>query len=246
MLSGSCKYAIVISNVPVIQSGLENIFARHFPEHELTHCRSLEELTLLQLRRAVLVIADLSGDLSQPKTACEQYYRLMSQYLDIHWVFMVPRMMYALSIELLMRPESTLLSDVEPIDGIISAIRAGSASAEKISRTLLSPRFNEFDDEMRKAVRLTLSERQVLRLIGKGWGINQIAVLLKKSNKTVSAQKNSAMRRLALRSNAEMYAWVNSAQGMSELNLTAAYGEHKEWKSVPLNDVILPSSKIAQ
>ncbi|XPE66856.1 helix-turn-helix domain-containing protein [Shigella flexneri] len=46
-------------------------------------------------------------------------------------------------------------------------------------------------------------ERKVLRLLGKGWGINQIASLLKKSNKTISAQKNSAMSRLAIHSNAE-------------------------------------------
>ena len=78
---------------------------------------------------------------------------------------------------------------------------------------------------------LTLSERKVLRLLAKGWGINQIAALLKKSNKTISAQKNSAMRRLSLRSNAEMYAWINSNQGMKELNLYSAYGEQAEWKS---------------
>ncbi|MDZ6205232.1 helix-turn-helix domain-containing protein, partial [Klebsiella pneumoniae] len=79
---------------------------------------------------------------------------------------------------------------------------------------------------------LTLSERKVLRLLAKGWGINQIAALLKKSNKTISAQKNSAMRRLSLRSNAEMYAWINSAQGMQELNINSAYGEQMEWKKI--------------
>lgn len=51
-----------------------------------------------------------------------------------------------------------------------------------------------------------------------------------KSNKTISAQKNSAMRRLSLRSNAEMYARINSAQGMKELNLYSAYGDNTEWK----------------
>lgn len=44
-----------------------------------------------------------------------------------------------------------------------------------------------------------------------------MASLLKKSNKTISAQKNSAMRRLAIHSNAEMYAWINSAQGAENL-----------------------------
>ncbi|MEX0526847.1 DNA-binding response regulator, partial [Raoultella terrigena] len=70
-------------------------------------------------------------------------------------------------------------------------------------------------------------------------GINQIAALLKKSNKTISAQKNSAMRRLSLRSNAQMYAWINSAQGMKELNIYAAFGEQKQWKKTPHLDMSL-------
>jgi hypothetical protein len=45
-----------------------------------------------------------------------------------------------------MRPESTLLSDMEPIEGVINAIRAGSERAERISQTLL-PRIPESEDE---------------------------------------------------------------------------------------------------
>jgi hypothetical protein len=63
--------------------GLGDILERHFPEYELTFCRSLEEITLLQLRRASLVIADLSGEQRQMRNACEQYYSLLSQYTDI-------------------------------------------------------------------------------------------------------------------------------------------------------------------
>ncbi|VDZ69765.1 Putative regulator [Klebsiella aerogenes] len=94
-------------------------------------------------------------------------------------------------------------------------------------------------DDAGETVILTFSERKVLRLLAKGWGINQIAALLKKSNKTISAQKNSAMRRLSLRSNAEMYAWINSAQGMKELNLYSAYGDNTEWKKISQHDVSL-------
>ena len=78
---------------------------------------------------------------------------------------------------------------------------------------LLSPPVTpEILEHSVQSIVLTLSERKVLRLLGKGWGINQIAMLLKKSNKTISAQKNSAMRRLSIHSNAEMYAWINSSQ----------------------------------
>ncbi|MCV5838717.1 DNA-binding response regulator, partial [Escherichia coli] len=31
---------------------------------------------------------------------------------------------------------------------------------------------------------------------------------------------------------AEMYAWINSAQGMQELNINSAHGEQMEWKKI--------------
>lgn len=143
-----------------------------------------------------------------------------------------------------MRPGSTLLSDIEPIEGLIGTIRNGNRDAEKISQTLLSSDYPGHDDSSNKLEHLTLSERKVMRLLGKGWGINQIAMLLKKSNKTVSAQKNSAMRRLSLRSNAELYAWINSTDGMKELNLISAYGEQSKWNA-PMQKSTLPSSNNA-
>lgn len=227
-----CKFAVIISKIPVMQSGLSAIMGTHFPDYELNFCQSLEELTLLQLRRTDVVIVDFSGEIRQPRALCEQYYTLLSQYRDIHWIFMISRQYYSLAVEFLMRPESTLLSDSDPIDRVIKAIQQGGVSNEKISQTLLSMQnSDEMEGDNDRLIMLTLSERKVLRLLAKGWGINQIAALLKKSNKTISAQKNSAMRRLSLRSNAEMYAWINSNQGMKELNLYSAYGDQAEWKS---------------
>ena len=243
MLSLHGKHCVVISRIPVMQKGFAGVMARHFPDFELTFCRSLQELTLLQLRSADVIIADISGEYRNPRGSLEEYYSLLNQYREIHWIFLVSRPLYPIAVELLMRPESTLLSDMEPIDGVINAIRAGSERAERISQTLLIPEPQSVEDE--HVIALTHSERKVLRLLGKGWGINQIATLLKKSNKTISAQKNSAMRRLSLRSNADMYAWINSTQGMRELSLMSAYGEFEEWKK-PIQQDISPSSKIAR
>lgn len=240
MPSKGCKRAIIISKSPIMQTGLGSVMSRYFPDYERAFSRSQEELTLLQLRRAIVVITDLSGDQRNARSLCEQYYRLQNQYRDIHWIYLVPRTIYPLAVELLMRPESTLLSDIEPIEGVVNAIRSGSEHAERISQTLLKPEPEEFYDNQ-DDVMLTFSERKVLRLLGKGWGINQIATLLKKSNKTVSAQKNSAMRRLSLTSNAEMYAWINSTKGMKELSLFSAYGEQDEWKRAPQKDISLSS-----
>ncbi|SVF80084.1 Global regulator [Shigella flexneri 2a] len=147
---------------------------------------------------------------------------------------MVSRSWYSQAAELLMCPTATLLSDVEPIENLVKTVRSGNTHAERISAMLTSPAMTETHDFSYRSVILTLSERKVLRLLGKGWGINQIASLLKKSNKTISAQKNSAMRRLAIHSNAEMYAWINSAQGARELNLPSVYGDAAEWNTAEL------------
>ncbi|EGW78048.1 transcriptional regulator, LuxR family [Escherichia coli 3030-1] len=189
MLPGCCKNGIVISKIPVMQAGLKEVMRTHFPEYEIISSASAEDLTLLQLRRSGLVIADLAGESEDPRSVCEHYYSLISQYREIHWVFMVSRSWYSQAVELLMCPTATLLSDVEPIENLVKTVRSGNTHAERISAMLTSPAMNETHDFSYRSVILTLSERKVLRLLGKGWGINQIASLLKKSNKTISAQK---------------------------------------------------------
>ncbi|HHC4715807.1 TPA: helix-turn-helix domain-containing protein [Escherichia albertii] len=234
MLPGCCKNGIFISKIPVMQAGLKEVIKTHFPEYDMTSSASAEELTLLQLRRAGLVIVDLAEQIEHPRAVCEHYYSLISQYREIHWIFMVSRAWYTLAVELLMCPTATLLSDLEPIDSLVKTVRSGNAHADRISAMLTSPVMSETQDSNYQSVVLTISERKVLRLLGKGWGINQIASLLKKSNKTISAQKNSAMRRLSIHSNAEMYAWINSAQGARELNLPSVYGGAAEWNTTEL------------
>jgi len=59
MLSLHGKHSVIISRIPVMQNGLGGVMTRHFPDFELTYCSSLQELTLLQLRRADVIIADI-------------------------------------------------------------------------------------------------------------------------------------------------------------------------------------------
>ena len=51
MLPGQGKFGVVISKIPVMQSGLKVIFNENLPDYELSFCRSHDELTLLQLSR---------------------------------------------------------------------------------------------------------------------------------------------------------------------------------------------------
>ena len=40
MLSLHGKHGVVISRIPVMQNGLGDVVTRHFPDFELTYCRS--------------------------------------------------------------------------------------------------------------------------------------------------------------------------------------------------------------
>ncbi len=230
---------VIISRIPIIQSGLLTLVKDNFPEYAVSCHPCIEELTLMQLRRTQLIIVELSQGYSESKALCEQYYSLMAQNKESRWIFLVNKASYPLAVEYLLRPESTLLSDAEPLSQVIAAIRDQGDQANRISASLTAQEVGDFPVLQETKTSLSLSERQVLRLLAKGWGVNQIAMLLRKSNKTISAQKNSAMRRLLLRGNAELYAWLNSNQGMKELNLLPVWGEPMQWKPAPQTDMSL-------
>lgn len=173
----------------------------------------MNRLPLFILQQVTLAIIDLTGsaeDVERDLRLLQPFYGL-SQH--INWVFLIPEFARFTALQVLLRSDSVLLPNTATLDEIKQNILhwEGGTSHLGGAQTAVT--------EAPAALVLTLSERQVLRLMAKGWSINQISGLLKKSNKTVSAQKNSAMRRLALRSNAEMYAWINSPCGMRELNL---------------------------
>lgn len=245
MLALHGKHSVIISRIPVMQNGLGGVMTRHFPDFELTYCSSLQELTLLQLRRADVIIADISGEYWNPRGALEEYFSLLNQYRNIHWIFLVSRPLNPIAVELLVRPESTLLSDIEPIEGLVNAIRAGSERAERVSQALLTPEPQSTGEEDEQVIALTHSERKVLRLLGKGWGLTKSPHCLRRAIKL-------SVRRKTVRCDGCHYAvmpictpWINSTQGMRELSLMSAYGEFEEWKK-PIQQDISPSSKIAR
>jgi hypothetical protein len=92
-----------------------------------------EELTLTELGRTRLVIVDLSGDISQPQEVCEYYCFLMTQYKDIHWVYIVGRASDREAQIFLARDNSTLVSDMAPVARLGAAICAESEAPGGLS-----------------------------------------------------------------------------------------------------------------
>lgn len=234
MLQSYNRQGIVISETPLMHSGLQKVVDNHIERMALLHFVDVKDVDNNDLIRTSVVIAELGGDEQKLARECESYYSLISRFREVHWVFLVPRACFTKAVEWLMRPETTLLSTCESIETVANAIFLGNQKVDRISHSLLMAGHESSNDEENTPL-LTASEKQVLRLLGKGWGINQIAQLLKKSNKTISAQKHSAMRRLSLKTNAEMYGWINSFQGLKELNLLSMHRESQQWNNLVVN-----------
>ncbi|MBL7634837.1 MULTISPECIES: helix-turn-helix domain-containing protein [Atlantibacter] len=234
MLHNHNRQGIVISETPLIHSGLQKVVDSYIEGMGLLHFFEVKNISNNELMRASVVIAELGGDEQKLARQCDSYYSLISRFREVHWIFLVPKACFTKAVEWLMRPETTLLSTCESIENVANAIFLGSQKVDRISHSLLMAGQESSNDEENTPL-LTASEKQVLRLLGKGWGINQIAQLLKKSNKTISAQKHSAMRRLSLKTNAEMYGWINSFQGLKELNLLSMHMESQQWNNLATN-----------
>ncbi len=67
-----------------MQSGLKVIFNENLPDYELSFV-VLMMSSPLQLRRAVLVVADISGEIAHPEPSAS-VITPSTQYRDIHWV----------------------------------------------------------------------------------------------------------------------------------------------------------------
>lgn len=183
MLSGYGKHGIIISKTQIMQLGLKEIVKEYLPGYDFSFSCSQEALTLLQLRRATLVIADLSGETGKLYSIYQACYCLMEQYKDIHWIYLIDGSCDTQAKDLLTCANSILLSVNEPAMKLGTAIRTRFSPAESVSQ------ISKIENIRGNERVLTLPERKVLRLLAKGWSINQIASLLLKSNKTISAQK---------------------------------------------------------
>lgn len=79
---------LIISKTPLIQEGLKGAITGNFPDYKLAYCRTIEELTLLQLRRSNLVIADLAVNNASPALSANifiAYSRNIATYIGYFW-----------------------------------------------------------------------------------------------------------------------------------------------------------------
>ena len=85
MLPGQGKFGVVISKIPVMQSGLKVIFNENLPDYELSFVVLMMSSPFTTAAGGAGCRGYLRRDCA-PRAVCERYYSLMTQYRDIHWV----------------------------------------------------------------------------------------------------------------------------------------------------------------
>ncbi|HEY3589749.1 MAG TPA: LuxR C-terminal-related transcriptional regulator [Buttiauxella sp.] len=219
ILNNSCRRAVVISKRPLMREGLQYVMSQKESHSSLVLLENFLDLKPEILANVDVVIVELDKPLQEIIEACDLLNHLQNQHQQLRWVFTLPAELVNIAVERLLTNKTSLLSLYEPMSSIIEHIFNCDGEVERISSHLLKEKAAQVSTNDAVRPNLTFAERRVLRLLSKGWQLAQIAALVEKNYKTISAQKSSAMRRLALKTDAEMYAWMISENGMKELNL---------------------------
>ncbi len=204
MFAGRNKNGVIISDSPVVSAGISSFIMRNFDNTNLICCDFSHGFQSHALLGKHVIICDLSRN--DKNDVYHHYLDYIHTGGKAHWYFLIA--------------PGTQQHDVWQGLPHVNLLPLQVQESDLVA--MLKPVLRS-DDETEEAqeeetMRLTISERRVLRLLGRGLGVNQVASVLQKSNKTISAQKRSALRRLSLRSNADMYAWINSDQGREALS----------------------------
>lgn len=103
-----------------------------------------------------------------------------------------------------------LVSKMDHAEHLTPAIRAAKAGRKYFSPTMqgILTKVNERTLSQVKEVSLSNREMEVLRLLFSGMKINDIAAHLHRSKQTISSQKGSAMRKIGVDNDADLFKYV--------------------------------------
>ncbi|MEY8711169.1 helix-turn-helix domain-containing protein [Mangrovibacter phragmitis] len=216
MTAGSYKDGVIISRSAIIAAGIETLILRNFDNINLNVFDEKLDGQVSITTNNDIIFYDLSDE-RQSDNVYYHYLESVHSGQRCQWVMLISadEQQYEkwhglpnIHLIPLLVPESELVDLLHPLLDCMYSSGETDVDTDACGNVRAT----------RGQYKLTASEKRVLRLLGRGLGVNQVANVLQKSNKTISAQKRSALRRLSLRSNADMYAWINSEAGKVELS----------------------------
>ncbi|HIE0995327.1 TPA: response regulator [Pseudomonas aeruginosa] len=204
-----CKVRIVIADDhPIVLMGLRDLIETDMRYEVVGEaCSPSELIDECERWKPDVIITDyiMPGDQALGDGAC-LIELLKRRYPDVKLIVHtmlsgVPifRFLYGLGV-------SGIVPKCNGLDEVLTAI-------EMVSQGMIHCNDGEFlsgcptvkvDEDLSRVVSLSVREYEVLRHFVSGLGVSRIAILLNRSNKTVSTQKISAMRKLNVKTDQEL------------------------------------------
>lgn len=202
---------ILADDHPIVRVSIANEVLRTGGMTVIAEVSSPDELIMaLNMERCDVLITDFSMPGAEVDDGLGLVNLIQSGWPHIRIIVLTMLSNAGLISSLRMRKVAGLVSKADTLDELGNALRAIKAGETYISSTferlLSGTRAGSSRDP-----RTVLSEREleVLRLFASGMSISEIAAKRDRSVKTVSHQKMSAMGKLGLRNDPELYTYAH-------------------------------------
>ena len=205
------KTVVIADDHPVYLLGLKSLLETQFANDYVlsgTASNVDELLALLKVSQPSLLLTDLT----MPGT---------QQSDGLHLIQFLRRTYPAMPIIVVSVLSNQAIANVMLNSGVIAVINKQSLSTElhaclkalSMGQVPARPRKipgsrNITDDGIVRSDLISPKETEVLRLMKQGQTVNQIAQLLHRSKQTISGQKKSAMSKLSLVTDADLYEYL--------------------------------------
>lgn len=202
---------IIADDHPVVLCALENVISRFSCLRIVGRARTFSELFDEADRLDFdVAIVDLNMPCADEHDVCETLSRFRQRFADVSLVVLTTETAPAILHQVLDIEIDGILSKTDPADLIPVAIVSAMARERYVGPAVLDLLAHQphAPDLARRYRLLSKREREVLTLYAAGMRVTEIAGYLGRSIKTISAQKCSAMKKLSLPSDAELYRLV--------------------------------------
>ena len=201
---------IIADDHPAIIEGIKQSIAVSTIDLMDSARNSTEIIALLDRGIADVLVTDYAMPGGEFGDGLPLFEFILRRYPDIKIVVMtmmdnpgVLRTLIALGVR-------CIISKSDDVSHLIPAIHIASSGGQYFSPTVnaIAQMLEKFPDTEKKSTSLSKRESEVIRLYVSGMKINDIATQLHRSKQTVSSQKNSAMKKLGVASDADLFKYA--------------------------------------